>query len=282
MSIDPKKGGKCWSCSHCEDIATQTDNENGAYYRKCTKSGHEYVDTCSFSCPDYVWDGKDPDFAPSASSSSSSSSATSSSSAPATKSAGKAVGKLIGALITTAIFAFLGYLLLGYSEYLLASTITENVPPLPIISDPYTLEMVIILAPLVMAIVWSIIRRRKIWIGALLTLIACVAVNGMIGEDTTPSHIPLFFAMLIIPYILCLVAALKGKKVASASSSGSSSSSYSGSSSTASAPTQRTYKDYQCYQCSHYWVDADYNGICNRSNSLVDRYKTACSSFSKK
>jgi len=35
MSIDPKKGGKCWSCKHCEDIATQTHNEQGSYYRKC-------------------------------------------------------------------------------------------------------------------------------------------------------------------------------------------------------------------------------------------------------
>lgn len=281
MSIDPKKGGKCWSCKFSEDIATQTNNEDGAYYRKCTKSGHEYIDTCKFSCSDYVWDGKDPDFAPSTSSSSSSSSATSSSSAPAAKSTGNAVGKLIGALITTAVFAFLTYLLLGYSEYLLAQSLGTTTT-LPVISDAYTLEAVVILTPLVMSIIWSIIKRRKIWIGALLTLIACVMVNGMIGEDTTPSHIPLFFAMLIIPYILCLFASLKGKKAA-VSGSGASSSSYSSSSSSsASAPTQRTYSDYECYQCSYYWVDADYNGICRRSNGIVDRNKTACSSFSKK
>ena len=304
MSIDPKKGGKCWSCKHCEDIATQTNNEEGAYYRKCTKSGHEYVDTCVFSCADYVWDGKDPDFAPSNAGSSSSSSSASSSTAPATKGAGKAVGKLIGALITTAIFAFLGYLLLGYSEYLLASAVVENAP-LPIVSDPYTLEMIIVLAPFVMTIILSIIRHRKIWIGSLLILIACVMVSEMLGGETTPSHIPLFIASVAIPYILCLVAILKEKSASVSSSSSASSTTPSKSSSgkacakcggklgvlggyevsgktycwECSKTAPRSHVDYQCYQCSYYKVDADYNGICSRNNSLVDRYKTACSSF---
>lgn len=58
MSIDPKKGGKCWSCKYCEDIATQDDNPSGSYYRKCTKSGREYIDTCCNYCSDYVWDGQ--------------------------------------------------------------------------------------------------------------------------------------------------------------------------------------------------------------------------------
>lgn len=55
MAIDPKKGGKCWSCQYCEDIATQDDNPSGSYYRKCTKSGREYIDTCCNYCSDYVW-----------------------------------------------------------------------------------------------------------------------------------------------------------------------------------------------------------------------------------
>lgn len=58
MSIDPKKGGKCWSCIHCEDIATQNDNPNSIYYRKCKNANHKYVDACCFSCADYVHDPK--------------------------------------------------------------------------------------------------------------------------------------------------------------------------------------------------------------------------------
>ena len=70
MSIDPKKGGKCWSCEYCEDIATQDDNPNGSYYRKCLKSGREYIDTCSNYCSDYVWDGQHPENVSSSSSAS--------------------------------------------------------------------------------------------------------------------------------------------------------------------------------------------------------------------
>lgn len=81
MSVDPKKGGKCWSCKYCEDIATQTDNPSGSYYRKCNKSGHEYIDTCRFYCGDYIWDGKtEQNASPSSSSSSSSTKSTASSS----------------------------------------------------------------------------------------------------------------------------------------------------------------------------------------------------------
>ncbi len=76
--IDPKKGGKCWSCKYCEDIGTP--DGPGEYYRKCNKSGHEYLDTCKFYCSDYVWDGKYAENSHSSSSSSSSYSSSSSSS----------------------------------------------------------------------------------------------------------------------------------------------------------------------------------------------------------
>ena len=79
MSIDPKKGGQCWSCTHCEDIATQTNNPSGSYYRKCTKSGHEYIDTCKFYCSDYNWDGVHDRYVRSSSSSSKSTSSSTSS-----------------------------------------------------------------------------------------------------------------------------------------------------------------------------------------------------------
>ncbi|MBQ8868641.1 MAG: hypothetical protein IJ027_02860 [Oscillospiraceae bacterium] len=204
MSIDPKKGGQCWSCEYCEDIATQTNNSSGSYYRKCNKSGHEYVDTCKFYCNDYVWDGKHDKYI---SSSSSSSSSVSKAASPATSKLGF---KIVSVLFTTAVFGFIGYLLLMYAEYLLASTIVSN-PPLPIFDDAFLIESIIVFGPFLLSILWSIIRRRKIWIGALLTMIACAAINGMIGEDTTVSHIPLFIVSVAVPYLICIFAILKEK-----------------------------------------------------------------------
>ena len=61
MSIDPKKGGKCWSCIHCEDIATQNNNSDAKYFRKCKNANHKYIDACCFSCADYVHDPKYPE-----------------------------------------------------------------------------------------------------------------------------------------------------------------------------------------------------------------------------
>lgn len=60
-SIDPKKGGKCWSCKYCEDIGTYQYEDSTSYMRKCNKSGHDYVDSCQTYCNDYVWDGKTPE-----------------------------------------------------------------------------------------------------------------------------------------------------------------------------------------------------------------------------
>ena len=60
-SIDPKKGGKCWSCQYCEDIGTHQYEDHETYMRKCNRSGHEYVDACQTQCSDYAWDGKTPE-----------------------------------------------------------------------------------------------------------------------------------------------------------------------------------------------------------------------------
>ncbi len=88
MDIDPKKGGKCWSCKYCEDVGTYQYEDYVSYMRKCTKYGHEYVDSCQTYCSDYVWDGHTPENSSSSSSSSysSSSSSTSSYSSPSSSS----------------------------------------------------------------------------------------------------------------------------------------------------------------------------------------------------
>lgn len=57
MSVDPKKGGKCWSCKFCEDIGTQTCEDDVTYVRKCNKSDKVYIEKCDDTCADYVWDG---------------------------------------------------------------------------------------------------------------------------------------------------------------------------------------------------------------------------------
>lgn len=79
MDIDPKKGGKCWSCKYCEDVGTYRYEDYVSYMRKCTKSGHDYVDSCQTYCSDYVWDGHTAENSTSSSSSSSSSYSSSSS-----------------------------------------------------------------------------------------------------------------------------------------------------------------------------------------------------------
>ena len=104
MSIDPKKGGKCWSCKYCEDIGTHQYEDYVTYMRKCNKSGHDYVDKCQYYCSDYVWDGHTE--VPGGSTSSSSSSSSSSSNLEALEDTNKGcfVFIIIGLII--AVIAF--------------------------------------------------------------------------------------------------------------------------------------------------------------------------------
>ena len=58
MAMDPKKGGKCWSCKHCTDIGSYEHNEKSPYFRKCNCSGKEPMAPCVTNCASYVWNGK--------------------------------------------------------------------------------------------------------------------------------------------------------------------------------------------------------------------------------
>ena len=114
-NIDPSRCGKCWSCKHCEDIGTFTYEDYLSYMRKCTKYGHDYVDSCQSSCSDYEWDGHTPEngksssYSSGSSSSSSSSSSSYSSSSYSSSSDGSGCGKviLIIAIIVGALIAFM-------------------------------------------------------------------------------------------------------------------------------------------------------------------------------
>lgn len=109
-SIDPSRCGKCWSCKYCEDIGTYRYEDSVFYMRKCTKSGHDYVDDCEHYCSDYVWDGKTQEN----SSSSSSSYSSSSSSSSYSSSEGSGCGKVLLIIgIVVAVLALGAFFLTG-------------------------------------------------------------------------------------------------------------------------------------------------------------------------
>lgn len=107
--IDPKRGGKCWSCRYCEDIGTHGYDGSTFYMRKCTNSSKDYVDSCTSSCGSYVWDGETTEYWKQSSYSSSSSSSYSSSSS---SSSGGGKGCLIAVIVVVAL-AIIGYIGLG-------------------------------------------------------------------------------------------------------------------------------------------------------------------------
>ena len=106
VEVDPKRCGKCWSCKHCSDLGTYRYEDHVSYMRKCTKSGHEYVDSCQSYCSDYEWDGHTTDYSGSSSSSSSYSSSSSTSTTDDSSGCGK--GCLI-AIIVIAILAAIAF-----------------------------------------------------------------------------------------------------------------------------------------------------------------------------
>lgn len=119
--IDPSRCGKCWSCKHCEDIGTFTYEDYLSYMRKCTKYGHDYVDSCQVSCSDYEWDGHTPENGKSSSSSSSYSSSSSSyssssSSSYSSSSDSSGCGKVF--LIIAIVSAILAFLAFGGMKFL--------------------------------------------------------------------------------------------------------------------------------------------------------------------
>ena len=95
IEVDPKRCGKCWSCKHCSDLGTYRYEDHVSYMRKCTKSGHDYVDSCQSYCSDYEWDGHTTDY----------SSTTSTSSSSSSSSTGESSGK--GCCIAVVIIAIL-------------------------------------------------------------------------------------------------------------------------------------------------------------------------------
>ena len=118
--------------------------------------------------------------------------------------------KIMAAILNTAAFGYLGWML--FDAVSTGNLFLNN-------DESYTLEGIIILAPFALTILWSLIRRRKTWLAGLLTILVCTMANAFIGEDTTPSHVPLFVACVAVPYLFCMLAILLEKREKTATSS---------------------------------------------------------------
>ena len=133
--------------------------------------------------------------------------------------------KVIATILVTGILGYLGYLL--YDGAKNGELYADG-------SSSAIIQLAVILGPLALSIILGWIYHIKIWIGSLLTVLACTGINSILGENITPKHVPLFAACLIIPYILCLVVIISngfsGVSVKRTYTSSSDSSDYSGSS----------------------------------------------------
>ena len=154
--------------------------------------------------------------------------------------------KFISFLITTVLYGGLGYFL--YYSIKNGDLFLDN-------SKSFIIESIIILSPLVLSIIWSIIEKRKPWIGGVATIIICTLLNEIVGGTVTRKHIPLYILSITIPYIFCICAIFKGrerKKSSSHSSSSHSSSSYSSSSYSSSSYSSSSYSGSSDYTGSYY------------------------------
>lgn len=141
----------------------------------------------------------------------------------------KPLFKVIATLITSALFGYLIYMLIDSVKTGLFF-VSENTKEVVITA------ISLMCGPIVLSIIWSIIRKRYLWLLSILNLFVCGIIGSGMGEETTMAHAYVYGAMVLVPYLLCLIMILKEKKeykpsTSSYSSSGYSSSGYSGSSS---------------------------------------------------
>ena len=141
----------------------------------------------------------------------------------------KPLFKVIATLITSALFGYLIYMLIDSVKTGLFF-VSENTKEVVITA------ISLMCGPIVLSIIWSIIKKRYLWLLAILNLFVCAFIGSAFGEEPTMSHAYVYGAMVVVPYLLCLVMILKEKKeykpsASSYSSRSYSSSGYSGSSS---------------------------------------------------
>ncbi len=140
----------------------------------------------------------------------------------------KPIFKAIASVITTILFGILMYI---FVDAVKTGLFFDDDSPKSTI-----FAVVIMLVPIVITIIWSIIRRRYYWALSFVNLFVCAIIGSAFGEETKIEHAYVYALFIIIPYIFCLKMILKEKKdyvpepYPASSSYSSSSSSYGGSS----------------------------------------------------
>lgn len=140
----------------------------------------------------------------------------------------KPIFKAISAIITTILF--------GSLMFMLVNSVTTGSFFDDSSKKNTILATVLMIAPIVITIIWSIIRRRYYWALSIVNLFVCAIIGAAMGEKTNTGHAYVYALFIIIPYIFCLKMILKEKEISKpepypdSSGYSSSSSSYSGSS----------------------------------------------------
>ncbi len=114
----------------------------------------------------------------------------------------KPMFKAIAFLITTTISGYIMYLLIDSimtGAFFMAG------------SDIFP-GLLLILVPIVLAIVWSIVYNHFLWIFAIVNNVVCMFVGAAGGETSNYLTVLACAAMVIVPYILCLIIILTAKK----------------------------------------------------------------------
>lgn len=152
----------------------------------------------------------------------------------------KPVFKVIASLITTALFGYLMYML---ADAVITGLFFQDT------TETTILGVIVAIAPVILTIVWSIIRKRVLWLLSIVNLIVSAVIGAAMGEEITYNHAFAFGLMIFVPYILCLIMILKEKTVDNPKPYpvSSSSSSYSGSSYGSSSGGSMSFSEKEAY-----------------------------------
>lgn len=159
--------------------------------------------------------------------------------------------KIVFATIITGIFGYLMYMLVDSvrTGFFFVDETDQKV----LISG-----IAMMCGPIVLAIICSIIRKRFLWIWAVVNLFLLAMVGGGFGDETTMAHAYVYGGMILVPYILCMIMILGEKKKEEkkeTSSYVSTRSSYSGSSysgsSYGSSSGSMSFSEKEAYIRSH-------------------------------
>ena len=177
--------------------------------------------------------------------------------------------KIVFATIITGIFGYLMYMLVDAVRTGLFFAESGN--------NIMLLGVAMTCGPVVLAIICSIIRKRFLWIWAVVNLFLLAMVGGGFGDETTMAHAYVYGGMILVPYILCMIMILgemKKEEKKETSSYVSTRSSYSGSSYGSSSGSM-SFSEKEAYIRSHCHSAYSTTALENIDNdsSLTDSQK---------